>query len=124
MQMNFWNLNNDHLLLKEKQYKGYEFLAFSLRWLEKSKYKSLGKYLVNAWEKSAQEQGLVESIEFEKEKLYLGKVSWRVLITFPWKGERHINIWIDDYKNGLEALVERLELYKEKAKELLKENNE
>lgn len=121
MQMNLFDLGNENLLQQEKEKRAFDFLVMSLAWLDGCKYKSVGKYMIEAWEKHMKNLGFIQGIEFSTEKLYAGKQSMRVLIIFPWDGERHLCFWLDNHKTRFDDLKKTLEKYKEIAKKKLEE---
>lgn len=118
-QLNLFTPDTRHLLLEEKKFQAFEFLRSSLVWLDRCKYKSVGKHMVQAWAKAMRDVGLVDKIEIESVKLSVGRQSTQLLITFPWDGPHHISIWLDNHKTKFEDLKDSLLKFKEHAKKEL-----
>ena len=91
----------------------WEFLRDSLDWLEECKYKTVTKYLITAWEKEM--KGYIKSITQSMESLGTRRNSLWVLIEFPFEGNRHISIWLDNHKTRFEDLKVELKKYEAQA---------
>lgn len=86
----------------EKFYAAWEFCKDSQALFDELHYKSVTKYLVKKWEEEMKRRGLVEKIEYQGSPCH-------ILIHFPWEGERHLSIWIDNKKDKLGELITKLQ---------------
>lgn len=98
----------------EKFYCTWEFCKDSLTLFEELHYKSVTKYLVKKWEDEMKKRGLIEKIDYEGSPCH-------ILIHFPWEGARHLSIWIDNKKDKLGELKEKLHLGERKALKRIRE---
>jgi len=92
----------------EKFYTVWEFCRDSQTIFDELHYKTVSKYLVNKWQEIMQKRGLIEKIDYEGSPCH-------ILIHFPWEGERHLSIWINNKKDKLGELRERLMIGEKKA---------
>lgn len=96
---------------REKLELGWEFLADSLAFIEDTKYKSVTKHLISAWEKDMVNLGKVEKIEYSIDVMPSGKRAFHILVHFPWEDNKHISIWLMDVKTRMEDLKDFLKKY-------------
>lgn len=105
---------------EEKMSIVWEFLRDSIQFINESSYKSVGKHMIAAWEKEMLVKGYIKSIKQEIVKLTPQKNSCCVLIEFPFKGKKHITIWLDNAKSRLEDLMTYLQIYEQKALNIIR----
>lgn len=90
----------------------WEFLTDSIAFIGESKYKSVGKYMIEAWQREMQGRGI--SISNETHKIG-SKNQMNVLIEFPFEHERHLSIWLENHKTRMEDLIQALKKFEDLA---------